>query len=193
MEQVSIAAAIPLVLLAPATTWSAAGTTSSSWLDIRNASAAPGEYNPGWHSSRTCTGNPRILQDEPISGLPCVSLQRVPGFWESAGWETAIQAPSFPLHVASLNLLLMGPHSEVRSGRRNLCVRSYFHLTKHLGLLQTRNCSFYLLSIASSLHPPSSGGACRQRPFGNGTTHRLTAWIEGTLAAGSLREVRERQ
>lgn len=164
---------------------------SHSWLDRQNASAAPGEYNPGWHSSRTCTGNRRLLRDKPISGLPCVGLQRLPGFWERAGGEAATQVPSFPLHLASLNLLLMGPHSEVRCGRRNLCPRSYFHLINPLGLLQARNHS--LLPPFSCLHPPSSGGACRRRPFVNGTIHRLTAWTEGTLAAESLREAGERQ
>lgn len=140
--------AVTLVLLAPATTWGADGPTSSSWLDILNVSAAAGEYNPGCHSSSTCKGNHRLLQDDPISDLPCVSLQIVPGFWECTGGETAIQVPYFLpslspsflvpflpsslLHVVSLKLLL-------RSSRRNLCVRSYFHLTKYLGLLQARN------------------------------------------------------
>lgn len=145
-----------LMLLAPATPWSAAGTTSDSWLGVQNASAAPGEYHPGWHSSRTCASNCRLLQDEPISDLPCVSLQRVPGFWDCTGGEAATQAPSFPLHVASLNLPLMGPDSEMRSGRINLCVRSYFHLTNHLGHPQLGN---FFLPPFNCLLPPNSEGA----------------------------------
>jgi len=43
VEQVSIAAATPLALLALASSWSATGTTSDSRLDVWNASAAPGD------------------------------------------------------------------------------------------------------------------------------------------------------
>lgn len=134
VEQVSIAAAaIPLVLLAPGIPRSAAGTSSDCWLDA-HVSGTPG-YNPGWHSSRICAGGCSLFQDQPISGLPHVTLKRVPGFWECTGEEAATQSLSFLFHRASLSLLLMGPHLEMRNGRRNLYDRSYFHLAKHLGLL----------------------------------------------------------
>lgn len=61
------------------------------------------------------------------------------------------QASSFPLHLDPLYLPLMGLHSEMRSGRRNHCVRRHCHITKHLGLLQARKRSFCLLLSVSSL------------------------------------------
>lgn len=61
-----------LMLMAPAATRSEDRTTSHSWLDIQSASAAPGGFNPGCHC--------RLLRDEPVSGLPHVSLQRTPAF-----------------------------------------------------------------------------------------------------------------
>lgn len=99
----------------------------------------------------TAAGPVLAIADSSRISLFQICLQRVPGFWECTGGEAATQAPSFPPHVASINLPLMGPDSEMRSGRRNLCVRSYFHLTNHLGLPQFRSCSFYPHSIASSL------------------------------------------
>lgn len=51
VEQVSISAAIPLVLLAPATAWSECSWDhQDSWLRVQNPLAPPGEYKRGWHN-----------------------------------------------------------------------------------------------------------------------------------------------
>lgn len=133
-------------------TWSPAGTTSWIYriLQLHQESITQGGTAAG--PVLAIAGSSRVTLF--ISGLPCVSLQRVPGFWEHAGGEAATQAPSFPLHVAFLSLLLMGPHSEVRSSRINLCLRSYFHLTNNFGLLQAKTHP-WLPPFSCLLPPPS--------------------------------------
>lgn len=85
------------------------------------------------------------------------------------------QASSFPLHLDPLYLPLMGLHSEMRSGRRNHCVRRHCHITKHLGLLQARKRSFCLLLSVSSLQIQK----VHLKRVWESNTHRLTAWMEG--------------
>lgn len=149
MEQVSITAAIPFVLLAPATAWSECSWDhQDSWLRVQNASAPPEEYKREWHSSRTRAGNHRLLQDKPVSGLPCVSLQRAPGFWECTGEEQ--HKLLFPFTWIP-STFFWWDHTQKWEVTEEISVRRYRHLTKHLRLLQARDHSFYLLLSASSL------------------------------------------
>lgn len=183
MEQVSI----PNILLCcwpqPQHGVGAAGTTRDSWLRVWNALAPPGDYKRGWHN---LWWHRLAVQSQIPPGWACFrfALCQPPKSPRFLGVHKRgiTQAPAFPLRTDPLYFLLMGLHSEMRSGRRNHCVRRYCQLTKHLDFCRPETILFTSFWVS----PLSKFRRCSWRQFRSGTTHRLTAWMDGeTLAATS--------